>query len=102
MSENPLEQSWLWRRIATFGVIVAAHALIAYAVWWLKDPASLKWVALALVAESVVAFTAYIMGATVTEWAKIASAVSPGLKITPMGARTETPPPTTDPKVAPE
>lgn len=90
---NPLEQSWLWRRVVTFGVLIVAHGLIAFAVWWLKDPESLKWIALALVAESVIAYAAYIMGATVTEWAKIASAVAPGLKITPMGARTLPPMP---------
>ena len=27
-----LEQSWLWRRVATFGVLIVAHALIVFAI----------------------------------------------------------------------
>jgi len=94
---NPLyEASWLWRRVVTIGILIAVHLIVAGAVYSVSDPDALKWVCLGLIAEAVVAYSAYIMGATVSEWAKIAAAI-PGLKITPFGARqaalAETPPP---------
>jgi len=93
-----LEQSWLWRRVATFGVLIVAHALIVFAILQLHDPAALRWVAIALVAESVVAYAAYIMGATLTEWAKIAGSLSPNMRIGLGGVTAgETPPAAPDP-----
>lgn len=88
------ETSWLWRRLITFGVLIVAHGLIGFAVWWLKDPESLKWISLALVAECIIAETIYLTASTVTEWARLAAAVAPGLKIGLGGVSAGPTPPT--------
>lgn len=82
------EASWFWRRLVTISLLIVCHVIVGAIVWFLRDAAALKWIGLALVGEAVIAYAAYIMGATVSEWAKIAAAAVPGLKITPFGART--------------
>jgi hypothetical protein len=88
------ETSWLWRRLVTFGVLIVAHVLIGFAVWWLKDAGSLKWISLGLIGECVVVYMTYLTASSVSEWARLAGAIAPGMKIGLGGVSTATDPAT--------
>jgi len=79
------EVSWFWRRLSTWFVLIVTHGLVGFAVWWLKDAAALKWIALALVLESAFAYSIYMLSATVTQWAGIAGSVASALKVNILG-----------------
>lgn len=58
------EPKWLWRRIAVFGVMTVASALVAgivYALAKSNDSHSLMLLALALIAQQVWALTVYLV-----------------------------------------
>ena len=89
---------WFWRRLLSWSVIVAAHVTVGWIVWASPGAAYLGYVALGLIAEAVIIYTFYFSGATVTEWAKLAASVAPGMKIGPGGVHAEpTPPAAPDP-----
>lgn len=72
---------WFWRRIMTWGIVVAVHVTVGWIVWASPGAAYLGYVALGLIAEAVIVYTFYFSGATVSDWAKLAASVSPGMKI---------------------
>jgi hypothetical protein len=70
----PVEVRWLWRRIFSFAATMLNSAGVGAIIWRLDDPATLKWLGLALIAANVATATLYLAGATVTDWAKLAAA----------------------------
>ena len=87
---------WFWRRLMTWGIVVAAHVIIGWIVWASPGASYLGYVALGLVAEAVIVFTFYFSGATVSDWAKLAASVAPNMKIGLGGVTAgPTPPPAT-------
>jgi hypothetical protein len=70
----PVEVRWLWRRIFSFAATVLNSAGVGAIIWRLDDPATLKWLGLALIGANVATATLYLAGATVTDWAKLAAA----------------------------
>ena len=70
----PVEVRWLWRRIFSFAATALNSAGVGAIIWRLEDPATLKWLGLALIGANVATATLYLAGATVTDWAKLAAA----------------------------
>ena len=70
----PVEVRWLWRRIYSFAATLLNSAGVGAIIWRLDDPATLKWLGLALIGANVATATLYLAGATVTDWAKLAAA----------------------------
>lgn len=85
----PIEVKWLWRRVFTFASSLAAYALVAWIIWKLTDAKALQWIGLALILLIAVGHAIYLTGATVTDWARLAAAARPGVKITPTGVTTD-------------
>lgn len=73
-SQPPIEVRWLYRRIYTYATTLLNSCAVTAIVLRLDDPPALKWIGLALIAANVVMATLYLAGATVTDWAKLASA----------------------------
>lgn len=89
---------WFWRRLLSWAVIVMAHVIVGWIVWASPGAAYLGWIGLGLIAEAVVVYTFYFSGATVSDWAKLAAAAAPGMKIGLGGVSAgSTPPPTQEP-----
>jgi len=88
------ESGWIWRRLLSWAVIAAAHISIGWIIWASPGAAYLGWLGLGLCAEALIVYTFYFSGATVTDWAKLAAAVSPGMRIGLGGVHADpTPPP---------
>ncbi len=73
-----VEVRWLWRRVYTYAITLLNGVGLGGIVLRLEDPDALKWIALALIAANVAVATLYLAGATVTDWAKLASAARRG------------------------
>lgn len=74
MSERPpVEVRWLWRRIYTYVATLLNSGGVAAIILRIDDPQALKWIGLSLIGANVVLATLYLAGATVTDWAKLAS-----------------------------
>jgi hypothetical protein len=70
----PVEVRWVFRRIYTYAATLLNSAGVGAIIWRIDDPATLKWLGLALIGANVVMATLYLAGATVTDWAKLAAA----------------------------
>lgn len=73
VDDTPAEQSWTFRRIFTWAATAINSLLVGAIIWKLDDPTALKWLGLALVASNIVMATAYLCGASVIDYAKLAA-----------------------------
>lgn len=95
------EHGWIWRRLLSWAVIVTAHVTVGWIVWASPGAAYLGWIGLGLTAEALIVYTFYFSGATVTDWAKLAASVAPGMKIGLGGVHAEPTPAAPPPENGP-
>lgn len=69
------EVRWTFRRWYTYLVTAVVCGLLAFVVSRLEDPTALKVIGLALIAQIALSQLLYLAGATVTDLARLASAV---------------------------
>lgn len=72
--DTPAENGWLFRRIYTYVVTLINLCFIGVIAWKLDDPDALKWVALALIGFNAIMAGLYMAGASVIDYAQLASA----------------------------
>lgn len=75
------EIEWLWRRWWSFGVTVAALAIVAFIVWSLRSPGladaqalALQYVAYGLIGTVIFVGLIYVVGATAYELTQLVQA----------------------------
>lgn len=73
--------NWFWRRLATWGILVAAHGTIGWIVWASPGAPYLGWVAIALVVEAVLVYSAYFGGALMENLTKVAIAAASHVRV---------------------
>lgn len=93
---------WFWRRLMTWAIVVAAHATVGWIVWASPGAAYLGWVALGLIAEALLVYSAYFGGSLLERLTQMAVAAASNVKIGFGGINAgPTPPPGQPPEKGP-
>lgn len=71
MTPRLAEVSWLWRRVFAFAMVLLNGLLLAEIMLRTADPEVLKPIGLGLIVLDGVVALAYLMGATVTDLARL-------------------------------
>lgn len=72
---------WFWRRLMTWGIVVAAHVTVGWIVWASPGAGYLGYVALGLIAEALLVYSAYFGGTMLERLTQIAVAAASNVKI---------------------
>ena len=74
MDDTPAEIKFTWRRIYAFATLILTTILLGLIIAKMVDPDALKWVAIGLLADRVIVAGFYLGGASLVDYAKLASA----------------------------